>query len=264
MTSKFSQRLASPLNIWVTGASSGIGRALSIQLAQAGHRVVISARNAPALDEMAQQFPQQILPVPMDASDYESIRNAANAIGSLLPKLDLVILNAGTCEYLDENSIDIALVNRVMTINFNGTIQTAELARRFLEQSNNPALYVVSSQVTSLPLTRSAAYGASKAAIEYFFRCLRIDWFTKGIFIGIIRPGFVKTPLTDRNDFDMPWLWSADKAANKILSAIDNSKPEVTFPFALHTLLNLLGSLPHSWWAAMAQLMRKKKEAPQP
>ncbi len=88
-----------------------------------------------------------------------------------------------------------------------------------------PALYVVSSQVTTLPLTRSGAYGASKAALEYFFRCLRIDVMAAGIFIGIIRPGFVKTPLTDRNDFSMPWLWPADKAATIILAGIDQRPP---------------------------------------
>jgi NAD(P)-dependent dehydrogenase (short-subunit alcohol dehydrogenase family) len=258
MSARFPRFLSVPRTVWITGASSGIGREIALQLAQEGHRVVISARNADALQEMALLYPQHLFPLPVDAADDASMREAGNKMALLAPTLDLAILNAGTCEYLDDGSIDMALVSRVMSVNFNGTLQAANIALPHLKLAAKPALYVVSSQVTSLPLTRSGAYGASKAALEYFFRSLRIDWLGTGIFIGIIRPGFVKTPLTDRNDFPMPWLWTADKAARKILAAIDRRQPELTFPFALHAALSLIGSLPHDWWATLAQGTRKK------
>ena len=82
----------------------------------------------------------------------------------------------------------------------------------------------------------------------------------QGIFVGIIRPGFVKTPLTDRNDFSMPWLWTAEKAARHILRGIDRRRAEMTFPLALHALLSLLACLPHTRWASLAQSMRKPAE----
>jgi short-subunit dehydrogenase len=258
VSARFSQFLSEPRTVWITGASSGIGRALALQLAQAGHRVVISARNADALQEMALLYPHHLIPLPVDAADDTAMTEAGNKLAGLAYTLDLAILNAGTCEYLDDGAIDMALVSRVMLVNFNGTLQAANLALPRLKLAAKPALYVVSSQVTSLPLTRSGAYGASKAALEYFFRCLRIDWLATGVFIGIIRPGFVKTPLTDRNNFPMPWLWTAEKAADKILTAIDHRKAELTFPFALHTALSLLGCLPHGWWASLAQGTRKK------
>lgn len=252
--------MSAALTVWITGASSGIGRELALQLAKTGHRVIISARNTEALQELALLYPQQLLPMPLDIADSDSLEKAKIQLTQLAPVLDLAILNAGTCEYLENGIIDIELVRRVMSVNFDGTINAAALAMPLLQKAKNPALYVVSSQVTTLPLTRSGAYGASKAALEYFFRCLRIDVMASGIFIGIIRPGFVKTPLTDRNNFSMPWLWPVDKAAAKILENIDRRKPEITFPRALHGLLSLLACLPHAWWASLSQLMQKPLE----
>ena len=260
MSTSFTKILATTRTAWITGASSGIGRELAIQLAQAGHRVIISARSTAALQELAQLYPQQLIPMAVDIADSHSLEQAKAELSKLAPVLDLVILNAGTCEYLDDGVIDIELVRRVMTVNFDGTVNAAAMAMPLLEKSAQPALYVVSSQVTSLPLTRSGAYGASKAALEYFFRCLRIDLMKKAIFIGMIRPGFVKTPLTDKNDFSMPWLWDANKAAAHILQGIDKQRAEINFPRALHWLLSLISFLPHAWWATLSQSMQKPVE----
>ena len=251
--------MSDALTVWITGASSGIGRELALQLAQAGHRVIISARSVEALQEVALLYPQQLLPMPIDIADAASLIKAKEQLAQLAPVLDLAILNAGTCEYLDNGELDIELIRRVMAVNFDGTVNAAAIAMPLLKKAKNPMLYVVSSQVTTLPLTRSGAYGASKAALEYFFRCLRIDTMASNIFIGIIRPGFVKTPLTDRNNFSMPWLWPADKAAAKILTDIDRRKPEIIFPRALHAFLSLLAVLPHAWWASLSQSMQKQK-----
>ena len=254
--------MSAALTVWITGASSGIGRELALQLARAGHRVIISARSVEALQELAMLYPKQLLPMPLDIADQASLIKAETQLTELAPVLDLAILNAGTCEYLDNGIIDIELIQRVMSVNFNGTINAAALAMPLLQKAKQPALYVVSSQVTTLPLTRSGAYGASKAALEYFFRCLRIDTIAINVFIGIVRPGFVKTPLTDRNNFSMPWLWPAEKAAAKILADIDLRKAEIIFPRALHSLLSLLALLPHAWWASLSQLMQKPTHQP--
>lgn len=259
MSRRYTQFLATPRTVWITGASSGIGRELALQLARGGHCVVISARSVEALQELALLYPQQLLPMPIDIADNDSLVKAKEQLAQLAPTLDIAILNAGTCEYLDNGVIDIELIRRVMSVNFDGTLNAATVAMPLLQKATQPALYVVSSQVTTLPLTRSGAYGASKAALEYFFRCLRIDTMTSNIFIGIIRPGFVKTPLTDRNDFSMPWLWPADKAAAKILTDIDRRKPEIIFPRALHCFLSMLAFLPHAWWASLSQSMQKQK-----
>jgi NAD(P)-dependent dehydrogenase (short-subunit alcohol dehydrogenase family) len=264
MSKPFRAFLATPRTAWVTGASSGIGRELALQLAAAGHRVVISARNVQALQAVAAQYPQQLLVLDFDATDDSACAVAAERLAALAPVLDAAILNAGTCEYLDDGAIDLALVRRVMAANFDGTLQAAALALPRLQHAAEPALYVVSSQVTALPLTRSGAYGASKAALEYFFRCLRIDRQHTGLRVGILRPGFVRTPLTDRNDFSMPFLWSAGQAAAHMLAAIDRGREELTFPHSLQALLGLFAALPHSLWARLAQHMRKPTQEATP
>jgi short-subunit dehydrogenase len=260
MSALFNQYLMSPRTAWITGASSGIGREIALQLAEAGHRVVISARQHAALDQIANQYPENMMSLPMDMIDAASMEQASTRLAQLVTSLDLVILNAGICEYLDNGDIDLDLIQRVMDVNFTGTLRVAKIAIPLLQKSSQPSLYIVSSQVTRLALTRSGAYGASKSALEYFFRCLRIDSLSTGIFIGLIRPGFVKTPLTDRNNFSMPWLWTADKAARHILKGIDRCQAEMTFPLALNLLLSVFACLPHAIWAALSQSMRKPAE----
>lgn len=257
MKTAFEGYLATPRTIWLTGASSGIGRELACQLAEAGHRVITTARNQDALAALAAQYPQQLVSLPLDLTDDAALAHARTRLAVLAPTLDLAILNAGTCEYLDDGVIDMARLRHQMAVNFDSTVHAASVALGRLASASEPALYVVSSQVTTLPLTRAGAYGASKAALEYFFRCLRIDRRHTGLRVGIVRPGFVKTPLTDRNDFPMPFLWDAPRAAAAILQAIDRRREEITFPLSLHSVLGVLACLPHRLWAFLSQGLRK-------
>lgn len=250
------------MNIWITGASTGIGKELALHYARQGHRVFASARSKQALAELAAQHPQHIVSIPVDITHLSQAHEAAQAISRHATSLDLVILNAGTCEYLNHGVIDSALVRRVMETNFMGAVYCSEAAMPLLEKASSPALYVVSSQVTALPITRSEAYGASKAAIEYFYRTLRIDWQPRNILVGIIRPGFVKTPLTDKNDFNMPGIWSADRAAQAIADGIQRRKLEIRFPWSLSLTLDLVALLPHKVWLNLSRrMMREGKSA---
>lgn len=241
--------------VWITGASSGIGRELALQLARQGHRIFISARNATLLNEMASTDADHLIPVPVDLTSEADVAQAAARIGKSTGHLDLVILNAGSCEYLDQGIIDSSLVKRIMDVNFLGSVHAAAAIMPLLEKSASPALYVVSSQVTALPITRSEAYGASKAALEYFFRTLRIDWQPRGIHVGVVRPGFVKTPLTDKNDFAMPGIWSADKAAAVIIKGIEKRALELSFPCSMTLTMAALALLPHSLWMKIGSRM---------
>lgn len=250
-------------NIWITGASSGIGKEIALQLAQQKHRVFISARNADLLQAMASRDPQHLIAVPADLADEGQVKLAVDAIGSQTPVLDLVILNAGTCEYLDNGIIDTALTDRVMSTNFLGAVYSAAACMPLLQKSSSPALYVVSSQVTSLPITRSEAYGASKAALEYFFRTLRIDWREREIHVGIVRPGFVKTPLTDKNDFSMPGIWPTHKAASTILRGIEKRRLEIVFPCSLRIAMAFLSAMPQAVWLWISQgMVRQQRRLP--
>jgi len=233
--------------IWLTGATSGIGRALAERLLDEGHRVALSARSEPALQELAAGRDNALL-LPLDVADRQAVRRAGEQLDEAFGGLDLVILNAGTCEYLDARDFDVDLVERVFAPNFFGAIYGIEAAlpllRRARAEGGRPLLAATSSAAAYLPLPRSEAYGASKAALSHFLESLRLDLEAEGIDVSLIHPGFVKTPLTDRNDFAMPMRVSVDEAATAILAGLAKRRLDIHFPRRFTLLVRLAGILP--------------------
>ncbi|MET1078340.1 MAG: SDR family NAD(P)-dependent oxidoreductase [Pseudomonas sp.] len=230
--------------IWLTGASSGIGAALAGELLEQGHRLALSARTSEPLEALAQLYPQQVLVVPGDLSDAEQVRAIGEAIAQRWGALDSVILNAGTCEYVEVRQFEAALVERVVKANLLSAAYCVEAALPLLRLGQRPHLAAVASSVTYLPLPRAEAYGASKAGLRYLFEALRIDLAAEGIEVTLISPGFVDTPLTQKNDFPMPLRWSAAKAARHIARRLDRRPLEIAFPGPFILGLRLLASLP--------------------
>jgi len=234
--------------IWITGASSGLGHSLAVALAANGNQVIASARNQEALDKLA-ELDSNIVAIGCDISDPASLQAASARIQEVSPHLDQVILNAGTCEYLDFPQPDWAAVRRVMEINFFGTVNCVEMALPLLRKASgrNPHIVAVASQVTAAPFPRAEAYGASKAAMQYFFDSLRIDLAPEGIDVTVVNPGFVDTPLTRKNDFSMPFLMDVDQAANRIVKNIESRPTSYSFPLRLSAMLSLSKLLPGLW-----------------
>ena len=240
-------RWPTPQRIWLTGATSGIGEAIAKQLLDEGHQVVLSARSA---DKLATLYGERTnaIALPLDISERKAVMAAAQQIESTLGALDIVLLNAGTCEYLDAQHFDMALVERVFDANLYGTLYCVEAALPLLraarKEGRNALIAATSSASAYLPLPRAEAYGASKAAISYFLESLRLELDQEGIRVSLIHPGFVKTPLTDQNDFPMPMQISADKAATAILNGLAKGRLDVHFPRRFTYLVKLLGILP--------------------
>lgn len=230
--------------IWLTGASSGIGAALAPLLLQQGHRLAVSARNAEALHALSRRHGDQVLVVPGDLRDAGQVRAIGQQIAQAWGGLDQVILNAGTCEYLDSQAFEAAMVERVVASNLFSASHCVEAALPLLRQGTRPHLVAVASAVTLLPLPRAGAYGASKAALRYLFESLRIDLGREGIAVTLVSPGFVDTPLTQRNDFAMPQCWPAEKAARHIAEHLDGRPFDIAFPTVLIASLRLLAWLP--------------------
>ncbi|WP_444999871.1 SDR family NAD(P)-dependent oxidoreductase [Halomonas mongoliensis] len=233
--------------IWLTGATSGIGRALALRLLADGHRVALSARSESALAELAEGHPDALL-LPLDVSDRAAVAQAGERLAKAFGGLDLALLNAGTCEYLEARSFDVDLVERVFTPNFHGAIYCIDAAlpllRRARAEGGRPLLAATSSAAAYLPLPRAEAYGASKAALSHFLESLRLDLHGEGIDVSLIHPGFVKTPLTDRNDFAMPLRIEADQAAEAILQGLARRRLDIHFPRRFTLLVKLMGLLP--------------------
>ncbi|WP_336818020.1 SDR family NAD(P)-dependent oxidoreductase [Cedecea sp. MMO-103] len=224
------------MTVLITGASSGIGAGLAKSWADEGHRVIACGRDAARLATL-QQHSSNIAVRQFDMTDRDASREAlANC------RADLVILCAGTCEYLDHGQVDAALVERVMATNFLGPVNCLAALQPRLVAGNRVVL--VSSMAHWLPFPRAEAYGASKAALTWFANSLRLDWEPKGIAVTVVSPGFVDTPLTQKNDFSMPGRVSVDAAVRAIRRGLAKGRDDIAFPTGFGLVMRLLAGLP--------------------
>lgn len=252
--------------IWLTGATSGIGRALALCLLDQGHRVALSARSHDDLVELAGERDNALL-LPLDVSDQETVREAGSRLDASFGGLDMTIFNAGTCEYLDAKDFDTALIERVFKPNFFGVVYCIEAAlpllRRARAEGGKPLLAATSSASAYLPLPRAEAYGASKAAVSHFLESLRLALDAEGIDVSVIHPGFVETPLTERNDFPMPMSVDAQTAASAILKGLAARRLDIHFPRRFTLLVKLLGILPPALrrWVGLRMTRQSSDEA---
>lgn len=231
--------------IWITGASSGLGAALVEKLAP-DNRLIISGRNKSALEKIANSW-QSVDVLAFDMTDSQSIADISRQMKLLAPHLDRALLNAGTCEYFDITDPDWAMFQRVMDSNYMGTINCLRIALDSLKKSSHGHIVSVGSQAASAPFTRAQAYGSSKAALHYFMESMRIDLQQYNIDITLVKPGFIDTPLTRKNEFEMPFIMSAEKAAENIVAAMESRPLSYTFPWKLQGLLWMVRQLPR-WW----------------
>ena len=227
----------------ITGATSGIGLALFEKYVALGHQVIACGRDEKKLSLLSDKAYKTYL---FDLNDPESIAEQLQAI----PKLDLVILNAGDCRYIDDaQHFDGQLFADIISTNLSSL---GWLLQFTLPRVNEGGQVVfVSSSATILPFPKSEAYGASKAGMDYLAKSLRVDLARNNIDVTLVHPGFVKTPLTDKNEFDMPFLITSDEAASRIIAGVEKRKHYLHFPKRLTLLLKLLSFLPSSVWQSI-------------
>ena len=239
------------MKIVITGATSGIGRQLALDYHAEGHEVYALGRNEQSLEELRSHG---LATGKVDLTDKE----ATLAWFSTLESVDLAILNAGTCEYVDLPHFDSSLIQRVMRANVESMAISIEAVLPLLRKSTAGHLAAVGSSAAYLPLPRAEAYGASKAAIAYMINTLRIDLNQENIAVSLICPGFVKTPLTDLNDFPMPFRISVQQASDYIRKGLSKKRAEVHFPKRFTMLLKLLALLPGPLWTKIGSKMVNK------
>jgi short-subunit dehydrogenase len=245
--------------IWITGASSGIGRALAKQLAQQGNKVIASGRNRKALADLALES-DNIFPLICDLvkDNKDSIQQSLNGLTN---HLDRIVLSAGDCQYLEVEQSDWSCVDHVMAINFHGSVRAIQAALPLLEKSDHGHIVGISSMASMAPFTQAEAYGASKAALSYFLSTLRIDLKPKNIDVTDIMPGFIDTPLTQKNNFSMPFLLSPADASNRIVKAIEKRSFNAIFPKRLYWLFKFISLIPKTWVKINSSKENAAKEA---
>jgi short-subunit dehydrogenase len=237
---------------WITGASTGIGRALAVALAERGVKVAASARSADNLAELARAHPG-IAPLPLDVLDGAAMAEAARSISSTLGPIDLAVLNAGVWQAMSARNFSAAKAARSMAVNYQGIVNGIEaLLPSMLERrAGHIALMASVAGYRGLsPLT--AAYAPSKAAAINLAECLRNDLRAHGVTVSVINPGYVATPMTSTNKFPMPYLVSAEDAARRIVRSLEKGKFEIAFPWQLVAMMKLGRLLPNRaffWYA---------------
>lgn len=225
----------------LTGATSGIGEALCHQYSALGWKVIACGRNKEKLTVLAEN--ENVDTVEIDLNDSQQIKQSFEN----LPALDLVILNAGTCEYVDDaKHFDGELFARVINTNLIAVGHCLSAILPLVSAGGQVAL--VGSSASFLPFSRAQAYGASKAGIAYLASSLAIDLKKSDIAVSLIRPGFVKTPLTDKNDFSMPMRISSDQAAQYIINGLRKRQFDIHFPKKFTLILKAFASLPECLW----------------
>jgi short-subunit dehydrogenase len=236
---------------WITGASSGIGRALALDLARRGVKVAASARSADKLAELAREH-AGIVPFPLDVADRAATAATVQRIATSLGAIDLAVLNAGIWEPMPR-TYSAASAARSMAVTYQGIANGVEALLPGMIERGRGHLALVASVAGYRSMSPLAAgYAPSKAAVISLAESLRHDLPARGIAVSLINPGYVATPMTSVNKFPMPFLVTAEDAAQRIVRGLEKGRFEIAFPWQLVALLKLGRLLPYPayfWYA---------------
>lgn len=235
-------------HVLITGATSGIGKQLALDYQQLQWQVTACGRNAKKLSVLPQKNLHTLC---FDLDDEAQIYTAGQQVSQ---PIDLLILNAGTCEYLAQaRHFDAQLFARVIQTNLLAVAHCLAAFLPHIPQQGQVAL--MGSSARWFPFTQAQAYGASKAGLAYLAQSLHVDLKAEHITVSLIEPGFVATPLTDKNTFKMPGCISTQQASKLIRRGLVKRKLHICPPQGFTLLLRLLGRLPYRWQQYLAQQM---------
>jgi short-subunit dehydrogenase len=241
----------------ITGATSGIGEALTHYLCQQECIVIGIGRNQSQLDALNQQFPDHFISYQADVAIEQTWIKIAQEIKlQQLSMPDCVILNAGICEYIDNGEVSLDKVEQTFAVNFFANVMAAEHLMPLINGRINSQIALVSSIASQLPMPRAEAYGASKAALDYFFDALMLNY--PNVSYSLVHPGFVSTPLTAKNNFAMPGEVSAPQAAAIIVKGLNKRQAYIRFPKWFGWMFGLMHRLPRSCQAYIGRKMLKQ------
>ena len=246
---------------WITGASSGLGRAVAIELIRDGWTVAGTARSEESLNTIAEECTDlsgQFVPFAGDISDAAAMKALVARIEGKLGFISLAILNAGTHMPVSVNDFSVSTFETLAQVNLLGTINCFSAVLEPMKARGLGHIAVVSSVAGYNGLPTSAAYGMTKAGLINMCEALKPELDLAGIKFQLVNPGFVRTPLTDLNDFPMPFLMEPEAAARAMVKGLKSRRFEIVFPRRLAWGLKLLGFLPYPlFFSATKRLLPK-------
>ena len=230
--------------IWITGASSGIGKAVAEKFAAEGWMVAASARRQEILNKMAEN--QNIFAYPLDVTQKENVTKTFNNIIEDFKNVDICLFCSGTYDPKLEQEINIEQNKFVMETNYFGVLNCIKAVETYFKNKKSGQISIVSSVAAYRGLPNSSGYGPSKAALTNLTESIYFDFKKHNVKISLVSPGFIKTPLTDKNEFPMPFIRSPEFAADKIFQGLTKKNLfEVHFPLGLTLTLKFLRILPY-------------------
>ena len=241
--------------VFITGASSGIGRALAIELGRRGASLGLLARRAETLSEIQREVEDagaRALVLAADVRHADAVRAAATQLREKFGRIDVLIANAGIGATTDARALEAKEVADVLGTNVMGAVNSVTAVLPEMIEKRSGQLVVISSLAAYRGLPKSGAYCASKAAVSAFFESLRVDLRGTGVNVTIIHPGFIRTPLTEGRSTKMPFFMELDDAIRKIIRAIEERRKSYAFPWQLATLVRIGMVLPASWYDKVA------------
>ena len=247
--------------IWITGGSTGIGKALAIKFAAMGWNVAISARRAELLNELSNSY-ENISSFPLDVTNKEKCKEVFNEIKNKFENIDICFFSTGTWDPKKEKEIDVEQMEDVFKVNFFGTVNCIKAVEQYFRDKKKGIITIVSSIAGYRGLPNSTGYGPSKSALNNLAESLYFDFKRYNVRVCLVSPGFIKTPMTDKNDFKMPFLKTPEYAADQIFEGLVNKNTfEIHFPKSLTITLKLLSFLPSKiYFGLVGKLTKYQKK----
>ena len=248
--------------IWILGASQGLGRALALELASRGKHVVASARSKDKLQSLAEEgesTPGRITALSADVTDPKSLTTAREWLSIQQIDVGKAVLNAGTHDPMAAAEISAQRFAKLVDLNLMGVVNCLELVVPEMVARGHGSIAIVASVAGYFGMPTSSAYGASKAALINLAETLRAELGPKGVKVQLVSPGFVKTPLTDRNDFPMPFLMAVEDAAKRFADGLESDRFEIVFPRRLAYPMKLLRALPYPFLFAVTRRLNPRR-----
>jgi short-subunit dehydrogenase len=237
-----------PKHILITGASSGIGAELAMAYAHDNTVLALTGRNVKRLEEVSASCRARgahVITTTVDVRDAHSLRNFIEQFDDAHP-IDLVIANAGVSATTSGGKDDVEQAQIVFDINVQGVLNTIHPLISRMVARGRGQIAIMSSLASFMPLASAPAYSAAKAAVRYYGEALQPVLKQRGVQVSVICPGWIDTPLTDKNHFPMPFMMSSERAVARIIHALSCGKPRIIFPKRLYFLMRALMILPKS------------------
>ncbi|MCF6764226.1 SDR family NAD(P)-dependent oxidoreductase [Thiotrichales bacterium 19S3-7] len=228
--------------VWIIGASAGIGKALAFELDHVGAKLILSSRSGTKLDDMGKSFKNKPLTIPFDVSNLIEFQSEANNIFKQY-QLDYIIYLPAFYEPSNLSRLDFELINKTLSINLKSVFYLISIALPYMKKNPAVTLAITASVAGYMGLANAQPYGATKAGVINLVESFKAEHPTYSV--KLINPGFVRTRLTDKNNFKMPFIISPGKAANYILKGLLTNKFEVHFPKKFTLLLKIIQKMPY-------------------